>query len=81
MVQTPCQHLLAEGDDVGRLRQVEPLVAPHLPCRPPARLNLVHQENYVVPLADLLQTLEPGWGPVMVSSLGLQEYCLGIIQI
>jgi hypothetical protein len=29
VVEAACEHLLAEGHDVGRVLQVEPLVAPH----------------------------------------------------
>ena len=29
MIETPCQHLLAEGDNVWRVLQVKPLMAPH----------------------------------------------------
>jgi hypothetical protein len=34
VIEAACEHLLAEGHDVGRVLQVKPLVAPH-PARDP----------------------------------------------
>merc|ERR1719360_31807 len=71
VVEAACQHLLAERHDVRGLREVKPLVTPHLPRGSSAGLDLVHQVDNVVLLAQSLQTLEPLVGSMMVSALGL----------
>ncbi len=59
IVEDPAgHHLLGEGDNVGAVRKVEQLVAPHGAGVAPACLDLVHHQGNVVALAQSVQTLQ-----------------------
>ena len=62
VVDAAREHLLAEGQDVWAVGQVEVLVTPDLAGGAAARLNLVHHEGDVILVGKVVQTLEKKHG-------------------
>lgn len=66
--------LLGESDDVGRRGQIPVVVGPELAGGAETGLNFVDDEEDVVALGDVAETLEESGGGVVVTTLGLDGF-------